>query len=591
MRAVGWVTDCQQYLRGELLQGPAEVIWPASGPWINQFGPALVWAYAPFVVGAKSLQAAFAGRYLIQAMGVLLVYASLRWVLWPRGTVGASQGVWPARLGAWIAALAVGFTGEPFGTLGAGDQNYLAPDLGVIISVAAALVLLHKRPHGLLVGFAVVPLAAMFHPLALCYLPGLLLLAVHVWLGGRRRIVAASLAVGLLCSIPELVHIAVILMQGPGGEALGFYSFHSYSSVWILNTATEAFATLQPFPAGPILLASPFVVLVWCAVGGGADGLRGKERGAALFALWGVLTVGGLLALVLLLGNHRGYHWRIALPGLALVLGLAVYLPAQVCRIRLARARTVTRWAVPAMTAVALAVLSACVVVARIDRFPQGTGDLRMHRWMAELIQEDAGTSRRWYDTVLLGWEMQTISPVFMPSVYVEQRLMNVPREAFHADGVLYLAVTGPPSLVEDLRTDMGWDDRAMQRWGPPPSSGGASGVAIRGTFPTDVHLLGHHSVGEGYSMLLVRLADPVATRAWTAWLHQRFTGIETPRLMMDSNFVLSLTMPDQPYANWCCWFDPGLLQEYPGVFSGLRNQLVAEGRCGPAPRFELQVR
>jgi len=544
MRAVAWVTDCELFVRGESTLGPAQVAWPATSPWIYQFGPALVWMYAPFVVGAESLQEAFARRYVVQALCVVVTYGSMRWLLYTRQMALAGHGFWPARLGAWTAALAIGFLGEPFGLLGYGDQNYLAPELGVLVSVVVAAVLLRQRYAWLPVGFGAFALAVNMHVLALCYLPGLLLVAFQGWRAGKRRLVAASLVVGLLFSIPEAVHVLIILMEGPEAEALGFYSFHSYSSAWIVNTAAEAFGTLEPKPSGSLLLAAPLFVLMW-HVGVHGPRLRGRESKAVIWlAVWSLLTAAGLLAAVLLVGNHRGYHWRIPLPALALVSGLAVFLPARALQERLAGAGAAIRWSIPAIVTLLVAVLSVAMAEARLDRFPPGRGGLTLHRWMADVIQEDAGDTARCYDAVVLGGDMNTYSESFMPAVYVEHRMMGVPRTAMCTGGPLFLAVNGPARLVDDVRLGMGWDVGA------------------------DSPLLGEYAIDRGYSLLLLRFEDPATARACTAWLHQRFTGEETPRLMLDSNHVLDLTMHQELSEDWLHWFDPGLALEFPGVFS-----------------------
>lgn len=581
MRAMACLTDCELLVRGESSMGPAQAVWPATGPWVYHFGPALVWMYIPFVVGAESLQEAFARRYVLQALGVVFTYVSMRWLLQRPRRTSSNRSVWPAILGAWTAALVVGFAGEPFGTLGYGDQTYLAADLCLLMSVAVAMVLLRQRHTWLVVGSFALPWAVNMHPLALCYLPGLLLAAVHVWRAGRARVVAASLAIGLVCSLPQAVHLGLVLVETLQSGSDSGAAFHSSSSVWILGTAVAAFGSLEPRPLGPLLLAAPPFVLVWIGIARGPRARGRESRGAIWLSVWSLVTTAGLLALILVLGYHRPYHWRIPLPALALVSGLAVFLPAQALQRRLAGVGAAARWGVPAIVTALVAVLSLAMVTARLDRFPPGQGDLTLHRWMARVIQEDAGDETRFYDSIVIGWDLRTYSEAFMPAVYVEHRMMNVPRSAIRGEGLLYVAVNGPSRFIDPVRDEMGWDVGAepllvrpeldaadIERWNRASFPTGMWAPAIPGDFATDVALLGHYIVDREYSLLLVRFTDPGAARAWTGWLHQRFTREETPRLMLDCNYVLDLTTPRKPPAAWLYWFDQELMQEWPGVFS-----------------------
>ncbi len=562
MRAVAWLTDCDLLLRGEAEEGLVKTLWPASAPWVSQFGPALVWGYAPFVAGASTLHEAFARRYVLQALGVVLVYLSMRVALQPPRQARAPSGVWPARLGAWAAAMAVGFGGEPFGTLGKGDQTYLAPDLCMVVAAAAAMVLVGRRPWWFLVSVGVLPWAIMMHPLAACYVPGVLILAVYVWRQGRKNVAMAGLAVGAVSAIPEIVHLAILARGEPDGgrfsETLGYVSTYFQAPTGILTTAAEAFASQQPFPLGILLFLAPLFVIGWTWIARRSVGQGRSRSGMASLALWASAAALGLLALAFVTGLHHGYHWRIPLPGLALTLGLAVSLLA--ARIRfVSHLDPVARVIGRSVMVLVLVALTGAAMHARSWRFPLGSGDLDLHRWMAQVIQEDAGTSSRWFDAVVLGYDAHPFSWAFTPAIYIEQRLADQPRGVFRPDGMLYLAVNGPTPAIDGILATMGWEESALRGWERTDSGMGASGPAVAGRSPATVHLVGWYVVNPSYSLLLVRLPEPASSRAWTAWLYSRFpTG--TTRLMLDSNHVMPLTMPGLSYKKWWRWFDASML-------------------------------
>jgi hypothetical protein len=562
MRAVAWVTDCDLFLRGEAEEGLAQTLWPASAPWVSQFGPALVWGYAPFVAGASTLHEAFARRYVLQALGVAFVYLSMRVALQPPRQARAPSGVWPARLGAWAAAMAVGFGGEPFGTLGRGDQTYLAPDLCLVVAVAAAMVLVGRRPWWFLVSVGVLPWAIMMHPLAACYVPGVLILAVYVWRLGRKTVAIAGLAVGAVCAIPEFVHLAILARGDPGGgrfsETLGYVSTYFQAPTGILGTAAEAFVTQKPIPLGILLILAPLFVIGWTWIARRSVGQGRSRSGMAFLALWAAAAVLGLLALAFATGLHHGYHWRIPLPALALTLGLAVSLLA--ARVRFVTdLDPLTRGIGRTALVLALVALSGLAMHARSWRFPLGSGDLELHDWMTRVIQEDAGTSSRWFDAVVLRHDAHPFSWAFTPAIYIEQRLADRPRDVFRPDGSLYLAVNGPTTAIDRVRADMGWGESALRGWAWTGSGAGASGPAVAGRSPATVHLVGRYVINPGYSLLLVRLPEPASSRAWTAWLYNRFPP-GTTRLMLDSNHVMPLTVPGLSYKKWWRWFDASML-------------------------------
>ena len=565
-RAFAWLTDLTLIGRGGLSLG--EALWPPGDPWANQFGPALVWLHAPFVAGADSLREAFVRRYLFQALTVTAVYAAVRWglvahLVEPRET----DQIWAARLGAVAAAALIG-VGGPFGTFPTNDQIYLAGDLAAWLSAAAVLVVIGRQPRWLSLAFAVLPLAMMCHPLAISHAPAALLLARVAWKRGARGPVLLGLGVGAACAVPGVAHLAIRWSEGLSPAEISQAHGAFNQAEVLLRTTGAAFWTLKPWPTGLVLLIAPTLLIVLRPVmvprtprsESTLDPARssGGEGDAALLGAWAALDALGLLTVGILLGYLRSYHWNHVLPALAVATGALVY--AAACRAQLWTDGG-TRHALRTASSVLAVVTFVAVVKATHDR-PRGDADIERTRVMAEALQADAGADKRWLDGVLLGQPYHNrYSKVYMGGVYLEQRLMGVPRSAFDLDGHLYLAVGGRPDLIGALRREMGWTGGVA--WANRAPVADFDVGAVEGNvegFP-GVRPIGWYRLNEIFEAQLVRIDEGEDSRRWTAWLHRRFSG---ECFFQDDWFHLSrLVAPDLPLDVSHRWFDRELIERY----------------------------
>ena len=574
LRAYAWLADWGQAFSGHSSQTWYELLWPASVPWLPQFGPGLVWSHVPFVVAASDLQAALERRLLLQALVVPLLYIALRLVLGRRITgKGRLAAEWPSVLAGLTAALVAGFTYQPFGLLLEEDQTYLAPELSIVITVAVAAVLLSGRSRYLCLGLALLPWAVMIHPLAVCLAPGLLLVTYRVWKTGGRRIVLVSLAVAALCSIPEAVHLGAILGAGSDptwiGETVSRSSMHFESLLDPLWLTLTSFIELEPFPAGLLLLLAPLVVLhwrrgsAWWRPGGSEPAIRLADRdsrtGAAWLVAFFLLSMLTLLCLGIGLGQLQPYHWRIVLPAMSLQLGLAIYLIA--CRVQAAaggdhrkiRRRTRLLLAAPAV----LLLLGPACETLDLWRNPDW-GDVVMHRWMAEAVQDDAGKRRRWFEAVVLGRTEPRWTWASPSALYLQQRMKGLPRSRFRLDGLVYLAVNGPAGYTSIVRQRMGWDDLEPEGWNSVGRTGARHGSPLPAKGMGGVHLIGRYPVGRDLVILLIRLDDWRASQKWSGWLVQQFPPGEV-RLIMETNQYMPLCMPGYQTEYALRYFDRAL--------------------------------
>jgi len=577
LRAHAWTTDWILAFSGHSQQTWYELLWPASAPWLRQFGPALAWLYVPFVVGASGLQAAVQRRLVVQALMALVLYGGLRRTF---GQHAKNEGrgdlalPWPEMLAALAAALTLGFTCEPFGMMSIGDETYLAPDLCVLVSVAVAGILLADSRRMLYLGFGALPVAAMLHPLAVCYAPGLLLVAHRVWRKGDRRIVLESLAIGALFSVPEAIHLADILLEHGDlswvAETVGVGA-QAGSPLAPVVASWQAFIELEPFPVGPLLLLAPVAVLTWVflarppgAEGAGQQADADLRAGAAWLSVFTLLCLLFLLGLGAGLGILRPYHWRIALPAMTLQLGLAVYLLARWFQRRVCGLEKMLRLGLPLLVAVPLALLVLIRASDTLERTGPWNGDVKVHRWMAEVLQHDAGDRKRWFEAVVLGYKDHPFSWVSGPALFLEQRMMGVPRGRFCLDGWLYLAVNGHIAHTGAVRQQMGWDEEALAAWSSVVGAGTRAqhGPPLPARDRTDVHLVGRYQVNPEYAILLVRLEDYRASRAWSGWLFEQLPP-EQVQLMLDANYYLPLSMPEFAYHYAAMYFDPRMVQEH----------------------------
>ena len=566
LRAFAWLHDWLGLLDGRTDAGLADLLLPASAPWLHQFGPGLAWSYVPFVLGAPTLEAAFVRRYLVQALLAPVVFLALRRCLTRPGGATPSGGRSPASYLAGITgALAIGFCGEPFGTAGPGDQTYLAPEFTCVVAVAALFAISRRRSRGFLVAMAVLPWAVMVHPMAIALAPGCLWIAVLVWRRARKGTLALGLLLAACVSIPECVH----LWSGQGsegsafGETLGYVSnfFHSPSEIW--RKSVRAWCDLEPKGIGPLLFASPLAVWLlsvrtsWRRSHGtdgpgnaaeprrsiGVEFVGRDALASSLFAVFALLGVASLLGFGMALGFLKPYQWRIVLPAHAVTLGLAVYLAA--CRVPILRGASGSRGSTD-LSLVAPAASIALIVAIAIspgERVPTTDGALGAHRWMDRVIAEDAGHAPRWFDAVVLEHTVQPFCWAFTPAVFLEQRMRGVPRETFRHTGSLYLALSGPRRIVDAICRDRGW-------------RGNESSVAV----PHGAHFVGRRTVNDADEILIVKLDDDVSSRAWTGWL---FSGPAGPRLMLESNHVLPLTEQGYDMAQGWAWFDDAMLKQH----------------------------
>lgn len=558
IRAFAWIADWRGALGGGASPGWSELIYPASAPWLNQFGPGLVWSYAPLVAGASSLEEAFARRYVVQALMAPLLYLAVRVLTRERGKAARTD-VYSSRAGALVAALAVGFTGEPMGTAGIGDQTMLAPEFAALVLAGCALALRRPGPAGFLLAAAALPWAVMIHPMSIALTPGVLVVAAALWRRGRWRLVLGGGCLGLVVFLPELIQLLQLRAEQGGVLAEAVQSTNHASKTLAASAAgnLRGWWTLEPFPLGPLLLGAPGLALagiVW-RLGRRSGSWTSPGRGisaaeAATLSYAAVCAnVVGLLVTGAVVGFLLPYHWRILLPGHALALGLLVHGLAVRWLPSVRLASPIARLA-PLGAAVGAALLLAGVTAARLDRFDAGSGDIALHQGLAETIAADAGDAPRWFDAIVVGYPNHRYSWSFSPAVFLEQRMRGAPRERFRFPGYLYLTVSGTARDIEAICQDMGWPSRP-----DPGRTRGSADAAVAG----EVRFVDRLVVNDVHEIVVLRLDSKQQARAWTGWLHGRFSPGAT-RLILDSNHVLPLTTDGHDTADSWAWFDPGMV-------------------------------
>jgi len=432
-------------------------LWPDIPPDESQFGPALVWLYVPFVAGASSLCGAVARRLALQVVMIPLTYVTLRWLLgsthprWDDETTPARRAA--ARVGALVGASMVGFSGHPFGALDItyADLTYLAPDLCAWVAVALLIGALTRATAWTAIACGLLPVAAMTHPMALCYLPGIAIVLVLTARRGAYVAVGWSLGIGAVMSIPLLGHLWSVARTSAGGGAavvdlaLG-ESGEVPSRLGVIGNAVEGFAALEPFPLGWWMLLSVVAPLVLLAAGG-ARQPRGPKAGPSggelcsrirVASTGAAVVVASLLGLGVLIWHLDGYHLRLVLPVLGVQSGILAFLLVWAL-LRRPWLHRHPAWGRGVQAAIVVGVLLCCVEV--LDGRGKRYGDLDVFRWAAAAIADDAGDRERWVEIFV---EPQSnVSHEYSPAIYIEQRLMGVPRAAFGTDGVFYLLVVG----------------------------------------------------------------------------------------------------------------------------------------------------
>ena len=548
LRSFAWHDYWMRAMHGEWDFDPLDLLVPPGDMGMIQFGPGLVWSYSPLVIGADTLEAAFVRRLLLQSLAVAAVFAAVRRGLYGRGAAPGRVDL--ASYGAGLtAAIAFGFCGEPFGTAGHGDQTYLAPEFTALVTVAVLLALLFPGRRWLLVAMAALPWAAMNHPMAAALAPGLLVVAAWSWRGGHRRTVLAGFGVAGLMSIPEIAHLLRHLAADADSLAASLEGVgHArYAPAEVLELALGTWWSLAPGGMGPALLIGPVVLAVLGVVlwRRSADGAASVGAALAIFALFTLVSVASLIALGAAAGHLRPNHLRVVLPVAAVATALAVF-----AVLRLARFRTVLDHvpvAFPAAVAlVAATALTWSFCAPRMPRFPHTGRDLQTHRWVSDVVSDDAGSGPRWIQSVLLdsdaaasGTQPFDPAPVIVvhePAVYLDQRMGGAPRAAFDPQGTLYITLFGRARIVGELLERMDWQVCSPSAAPAPAEGGPGSAEAAR--------CVGRRAVDRGYETVVVGLDSPAVAQAWLRWLHSPSAGFD-PVWMDWSNRALPLTLSE----------------------------------------------
>ncbi len=431
-------------LRAFQIGGGGGWLPPSHGP---QFGPALYWLQLPLVIGADGLRAAFERMLAGQALIALAVYLAVR-AAWR----GGSDGAWPARLGAFAAALAVATAHGPRLALAHTYEAYQAPELVALATLATVLALVNGRRGPLAAAALLTPLAVMVHPLAVCLVPGLLLAGWHGLRRDGARAVAPAAALAGLAALPGLIQLGrVVVGSGRGfGELTAVARSASGPAGDGGALTAEIVGTfLRPElpPLGPLLVAAPGLALALSTVLARRSGER-ADRARLWVSAWLVATQLSLLVAALAIGYLRPYHDRIVLAPAAVALGLLVGWIAGAAQRGLA-----SLWPPPPAARAALAALATLALVAvaivasnlSADRWTERTprdDDLAVHVRLADTVQREAAGGPRWVEVVSLGGPRSAWG--YGPALVLEQRLAGEPAERFSTEGPLFLVVHGP---------------------------------------------------------------------------------------------------------------------------------------------------
>jgi hypothetical protein len=446
-----------------------------------------------------------------QALTGLAAYLAVR-LAWG-GATASGTGAWPARLGAFTAALAVASAHGPRLALAHTYETYQAPELVSLVTLATVIALVGRRRSGWLAAAALTPLAMMVHPFTVCLVPGLLLLAFRVARREGARSVAAGSALCAVVALPGLLQLARTAFGSDRGlGALGAVARSASAPLadgtGALAGIVETFVRPELPPLGPLLIVAPILAL-------GAAGIvfqrtrQRSDRARLWMAAWLVLSQVSLLGAALAVSYLRPYHGRILLAPGAVALGM---LAAWVTRVGLrwiaalwpaeapGPVRAVVDLAVVAVLVAAAALTSNRVADRWSSRMP-ADDDLAVHARLAATISREAGDDARWVEVVSLGGPRSAWG--YGPALVLDQRLAGEPADRFSADGSLFLLVHGPEPLARSASTVA-----AEQGLSPHPRGAGDGAPAL----------------------LLPRLETPAVSREFTAALCRAVPGARARR-------------------------------------------------------------
>ena len=396
-----------------------------------------------------------------------------------------------SRVPAFLAASALALSAGLRQTLESGYQGYLSIEVAAFITVCFAA----ARPAPAALGLIAVPVAMMCHPLAAAYLLPAVVAAVVV-----AR--SADLRGRILVTLGALVALGIGALRlrqlaGPAFDS-GTFDFAAVAAIPGGNdTGVSAVGTLWSSLAGipdqdgigwPVPSA---LLTVLCLLA--VPRLGSRLRTPSLFAASAVVV--SLAGLGAAIGYLQPYHWRIVAPAVlaALAITATPFMPrlppwAMAVPALLLLARTALPWGPPI----------------------SGPSDLDRHTAVSRLTQ-DAG----WIEFGTVGDQLWG-SPA---AVRLSQRLRggDVPM-----DRPVHLVIAGPEDVLRGLPTGEG------------------------------VHVVTLLPGGPETALLLVRLADPRASEAWT----ERVCGIARLRIERRAVDYLGFERPDLTEPFISMWWD-----------------------------------
>jgi len=514
--------DCVgPYLGAWEMLTTGDFVGPSHFP---ESGPGLYWMYIPFLLGADGLESALWRRFLLQALWAPALYLGLRVAF---AAMEQDRRVGTARLGAAVAASALVFSEGPLSSLLSGAETFVAPDLGLLMTLSGAMVLLAGRARWLLVGWAALPVAMMVHGMAAAYGPVLLWLAVRTFREGQRGLAVGAVSLGAVGFLPRALQLLQRVRDDGFASAseLGTYNSEgdAFLAVLLERTADHLFG--RDLPWGPLLALSPLflaaaILLVprWRPVPGAV------LRRAWWMLLWLLGTVAGILAVATAIRYMQGYHWRVVFPAAATCLGLAVHLAAP------------RRPLLLAALGAAVALGSFGLARGRWPMTPWPDSDVRITARFAAL---SADATPRWHERGGLGWDPWG----YAPAIYLEERLAGAAAGDYRLDGAMTLLFSADHDIAEAIEEATGWAGR------PPPLETLPGATLLARATPTG-----------GPRVYLLRFATPSASVAF----HERFAlphrSDEQPvRMKAESGEYLPAVPTPFDYADADAWFPPGL--------------------------------
>lgn len=511
--------------------GPYLGAWEmlTTGDWVGpskfpESGPGLYWSYVPFLLGADGLEAALTRRFVLQACHGPAIYLALRATLTAHW---AGIGPSPGRLGPAIAGCALAFSHGPLASLLSGAEGFVSPDHGVVITVAALLVLLADRPWALVVGWAALPIAMMTHGMAAAYGPGLLFLAALVWRRGHRRIAIGSLVAGAVGYAPRAAQLVrKVLDEGfEGASQLAAYNSEG-DRFWaeLVHRTSDHLLHRDGLPWGPLWGLTPLLILaaVWVAprISPSSD----LPRRVRDVCAWALLTLAGIVTVAWMIRYMQGYHWRVVYPAGAAAIGVGL----DVLLRRIPR---------PAQAGAAAVVLAAGCSLG-LERWPApdpASTDLTLVGAFVDALEE-SGAEALWVERGGIGWEPWG----YAPALYLESRLRGDRRE-HDLDGSLFLLFTAGLEAAAAIDATFGWMGQA-----PPLSTAPGTTLVARGR------------PWNGPVVYLVRLDDRAASLAW----HRQvllLRGGEPVMMKAEAGEYLPALGQPFDYADVDAWFPSGL--------------------------------